>query len=95
MQNVGESTVPTKTEEGTVRDITFQNVKLDPPILSTHEMTSDGSFLIMGHDQGFHLDPRDGACDKFISHADVYFQNIFVPRSLTSKQQLFSRPGVV
>ena len=92
--NCGETTVHAKTQEGTARTITWQNLKLDLPITSTREMTADGSFLLMGHDLGYHLDPVKGSCDQFVSHADVYFQNIFVPKSLVGDKPVFTRPGV-
>ena len=93
MQNLGESTVHTKTEEGTVRDITFQNVKLDLPILSTRCQTADGSVMLYGHGSGLHLDPMRGTADKFVAHGGVYFQKIYFPKALTGDPLDFVRPG--
>ena len=79
MHNLGESTVHTKTEEGTVRDITVKNMKLDLPVLSTRCQTADGSVMLYGRDSGLHLDPMRGTADKCVAHGDVYFQNLCFP----------------
>ena len=76
MHNLGEATINTKTQEGTIRDIEVQNVELELPILSTRCQTADGSVMLYGHEGGLHLDPKKGTADKFTAHGDVYFQNI-------------------
>ena len=94
MANKGETTIHAKTEQGNVKTITWQNVDLDMPILSTHYMTKDGQALLYGHEHGLWLDPKKNTADNFISHGDVYFMKLYVPKHLTTKDPVFSGPGV-
>ena len=82
MHNHGETDLITKTQEGQVDTYTFQNVKLDMPILSTARVADTGKKLLYDSDGGLILRP-DGDTSKFIRHGDVYFQKIHVPKSLT------------
>ena len=94
IKNKGQITTHTKTVEGHIRDITWQNVDVDFPIQSTHQMTNGGKWLLQGEDGGMLVDPNQKTIERHFRHGEVYFQKLFLPRRLMGNAADFVRQGV-
>ena len=75
----GLVTTPARMCEGQRRTITWKNTDVDFPILSTHELSRNGSRLAYDEDEGFIIDKTNGAQNKFIQTASTYVCKMVSP----------------
>ena len=97
LKNEGETDVQVKMQEGHIDNVTWQNVKLDMPILSTARVADNNggpAKKILYESDGGNVIRADGSTNAFIRHGDVYFQKIYIPKRLTEDAPGFARPGV-
>ena len=98
LQNLGEATTEARLSSATgrARSITWQNVKIEFPILGTKALAADPehrSEIRYRDDGGSVVELQDNHSSPFISHGDVYVMKVCMRTKLLRKPEGFVRPG--
>ena len=85
--------------DGHERDITWQHVKIEFPILSTAALTEDlehESDIMYSKDGGKVIELKGEKISKFVRHGSAYFMKMFLRKRDLHKQSKpdFVRPGM-
>ena len=98
LQNLGQTSTDVRlsSPNGRSRNITWQNVKIEFPIISTSGLAEDPeheSEMRYRKDGGNVVELADQHHSKFVRHGDVYFMKVYLRKSLMKKPEGFARPG--
>ena len=81
---------------GRARNVTWQNVKIEFPILGTKALAADPdhrSEIRYRDDGGAVVELQDNQSSPFIGHGGVYFVKVYVTKKLLRTPEGFARPG--
>ena len=81
------------TQEGNRKEIEWKNTDVEFPILSTKRMAKGGNLVGYGESGGVVLG-ADDTKDAFVSHGDVYFMKLLIPKKFQRPKQGFAGHGV-
>ena len=98
LPNLGQATTEVRlsTTTGRQRNVTWQNVNIEFPILGTKMLASDPehkSEIRYREDGGTVVELRDDHSSPFVSHGDVYFMKVYMKKKILQKHEGFVRPG--
>ena len=92
LENKGEVTTEIFTVEGHSRTVTWQNVDIEMPIMSTASYNDDNYDVRYQTAGGQIINLQTNERSKFIRHGDVFFQKIIIRRPRKTNPG-FVRPG--
>ena len=98
LHNLGQATTEVRLSSATgrARNVTWQNVKIEFPILGTKALAADPdhrSEIRYRDDGGAVVELQDHHSSPSISHDDVYFMKVYMNTKNLRKPEGFARPG--
>ena len=81
---------------GRERNVTWQNVNIEFPILGTKMLAADPehrSEIRYRDDGGTVVELKDNHESPFVSHGDVYFMKVYMKKKHLRKPEGVARPG--